>query len=379
MRFSINFSCKPIVCLFSLLVCSWACTATKESVPGVTNDSAVLEQSFEIAVLPISNQSSTPAPLRDMKRLLTESFKKQGLKILDDMALEASLIKHRIRYVAGIDTATARELKWETGAGAILITVLELYSQELPPKIALASRLVSTGSDPRILWIDGIGLAGDDSIGILELSLIEDPQKLLNKAVQHLSLSLAEYLSAEKPRISRQAASIRFWPQIFYRSPVLDSQTKYTLAILPFFNASETPRAGEFIALQFVRQLRAFERFSLLEPGIVREALLNYRIIMDDGLSNAQAELLFDKLNVDLILTGKIFDYQDYRGPLGTPKVDFSSMLLERKSQEVVWSCESHHVGNDGVFFFDWGKINTAHRMASEMVASALATLLEQD
>ena len=66
------------------------------------------------------------------------------------------MLKHRLRYVAGIDRATARELKWETGAGALLITVLELYSEELPPKISLASRLVSTGSDPTILWMDGI-------------------------------------------------------------------------------------------------------------------------------------------------------------------------------------------------------------------------------
>jgi hypothetical protein len=34
-------------------------------------------------------------------------------------------------------------------------------------------------------------------------------------------------------------------------------------------------------------------------------------------------------------------------------------------------------VGDEGVFFFDWGRINTAHKMASEMVASALETLAE--
>ena len=377
MRFSINFLCKPIICLFSLLVCSSACTVTKDSVTGATRDSAVLEQSLKIAVLPISNRSGTPAPLIEMKRLLTDSFKKQGLDILEDKVLEASMIKHRLRYVAGIDRATARELKWETGAEAVLITVLELYSEEPPPKIALASRLVSTGSDPTILWMDAVGLAGDDSIGILELSLIEDPQKLLNNAVQHLSVSLAEYLSAEKQRMPRPTPSIRFWPKVFYRSPVFDSETKYTVAVVPFFNASERQTAGEIIALQFVRQLRPFAHFSLVEPGIVREALLNYRIIMDDGLSMAQAGLLFDKLNVDLILTGKIFDYQDYRGSIGTPKVDFSSILLERKSQEVVWACESHHVGDDGVFFFDWGKVNTAHTLASEMVLSALETVVE--
>ncbi len=131
------------------------------------------------------------------------------------------------------------------------------------------------------------------------------------------------------------------------------------------------------MALHFVRQLRTLENFTVIEPGIVREALLNYRIIMDDGISLAQTDLLFSKLNVDLILAGKVFDYQDYLGALGTAKVDFSVLLIEKQSREVVWAVESQSQGDDGVFFFDWGRINTAHRLASEMVAAALETLVE--
>ena len=98
---------------------------------------------------------------------------------------------------------------------------------------------------------------------------------------------------------------------------------------------------------------------------------------MDDGLSYAQTDLLSSKLNVDLILTGKIFDYQDYEGFAGKPKVDFSALLIEKKSREVVWAAESHHQGDDGVFFFDWGKISTAYAMASEMVLTTVETITE--
>ena len=131
------------------------------------------------------------------------------------------------------------------------------------------------------------------------------------------------------------------------------------------------------MALHFVRQLSALENFRVIEPGIVRQALLQMRIIMEDGMSLADADALFSKLDADVILSGKIFDYQDYRGAAGKPKVDFSALLTEKQSREVVWACESRYEGDYGVFFFDWGKINTAHRMADEMVASALATLFE--
>jgi len=131
------------------------------------------------------------------------------------------------------------------------------------------------------------------------------------------------------------------------------------------------------MALHFVKQMTALDNFTVIEPGIVRQALLKYRIVMDAGISYAQTSLLSSKLNADLILTGKIFDYQDYEGFGGTAKVDFSTQLIEKESREVVWTSESRNEGDDGVFFFDWGKINTAHAMASEMVLTTVETLAE--
>jgi len=147
--------------------------------------------------------------------------------------------------------------------------------------------------------------------------------------------------------------------------------------VVPFFNLSERRFAGEIIALNFVEQMMTQKNFSVIEPGIVRQILLQMRIVMHDGISFDDAHALFSKLNVDLILAGKIFDYQDSQGTSGTAKVDFSALALEKQSREVVWTSQSFNEGDHGVFFFDWGKINTAHAMASEMVQSALETLAE--
>ena len=94
------------------------------------------------------------------------------------------MAKYRVRYVGGIERVVAEALKKETGTEGVLITSLELYSDMNPPKMAMVSRLVSTGDKPVILWIDGVGLAGDDSPGILELGLIKDPKVLMEKALQ---------------------------------------------------------------------------------------------------------------------------------------------------------------------------------------------------
>ena len=91
---------------------------------------------------------------------------------------------------------------------------------------------------------------------------------------------------------------------------------------------------------------------------------------MDQGVSLADADAIFAMLNVDLVVTGQVLDYQDYQGGAGKPKVEFTAEVIEKKSREVVWSSTSFNQGDDRVFFFDWGRVNTAYAMASQMVRS---------
>jgi TolB-like protein len=362
MTLSINFYTRAFVTLFAVLICF--------SGRAATNNSPIL-----IAVLPVFNLSGKPAPLKDIRQSLINSFKRQGLNILDEKNLERFIVRHRVRYIGGINEALAWAFREETGVQAVLITSVELYSDISPPKLALTARLVSTGNDPEILWMAGLGSAGDDSPGFLELSLIENSETLVEKAMQHLSTSLTGYLSGEKGWVDNQRTKQKFRPKVLFRSPVLGPGMKYTVAVIPFFNFSGSKYAGEVMALHFVRQLGALKNIAVIEPGEVRQALLEMRITMNDGISLADADDVFKRLDADLILTGKVLDYQDYQGPTGKPRVNFSASLIERRSREVVWSCKSYNEGDEGVWFFDLGKIYTAHSLSTEMVQRAVETI----
>jgi len=41
-------------------------------------------------------------------------------------------------------------------------------------------------------------------------------------------------------------------------------------------------------------------------------------------------------------------------------------------TRQIVWSSNSYNQGDDGVFFFNLGKVNTAHGIAAEMVRSTV-------
>ena len=62
-----------------------------------------------------------------------------------------------------------------------------------------------------------------------------------------------------------------------------------------------------------------------VEPGLVREKMLGIRMIMREGVSVRDVDVLTYILEADFVLSGALFDYQDSQGGAGTPKLDFSA------------------------------------------------------
>ena len=123
------------------------------------------------------------------------------------------------------------------------------------------------------------------------------------------------------------------------------------------------------MTFQFVKELKKLEDFTVIEPGVVRQQFLTMRVIMDEGISTSDIDLIASNINADLILTGKVMDYQDDIALYGKPTVSFSVMLIDRSSKKVIWASTSYNKGNDAVTLFDWGSVNSANEMVSEMVS----------
>jgi hypothetical protein len=329
-----------------------------------------------IAVLPIENLSGTIAPLNEMRRAYIDKLKARGVAVLSDDVLDSFMAKHRVRFTGGIDRNIASLFASEIGVREVLITSLELYSTPVPPKIAIVSRLVATGPDPAIKWMDDSGRSGDDSRGLLDLGYIRDAGTLTDKSLDRLSDSLAESLAGVAP--ANDGGRRKFRPKYFYRSPELDMGKRCRVVVAPFFNQSGRRFAEEIVMLQFIEHLYSIPGIEVVEPGVVREHLLRQRVVMDEGLTMSDAEVTMLSLGADLIFMGSVFDYEDYQGPMGRPTVDFTAQVIERKSMREVWSSKSRNEGDQGVFFFDRGRVNTADEMTSEMVGNVIKEMREK-
>lgn len=602
MTFSRNCSVKGFLAAVAALTLLAGCAA--RGAPAVrTADERMAPQ--RIAVFPVENLSGTAAPLLEMRAALIAALAEQGFAVLDSEQQETVLARHRIRYTGGIDEESARAFREEAGVDAVLLTSLELYDAGTVPKIAFLSRLVATSEPPTILWMESIGMSGDESPGFLNLGVVREAPALLKKAMRAFGVSLAAFRSGEKvpedgaaprpqllfrspqvgrtlkecevsfvqrvsrhSRDSRQATlsvalssitdrsiavrydvvggtarrgrdyrmtggSLTFGPGEMVKSftidllknpnaisdrtvdvalsrpenallgeypvqsvvithdetpssagaparteaapdiaaptvtftqpsqtvregtvtvtamvkvspvPAQDLSVPYTvtgtasagtdyrvatpnplrihagtegagiviiatdnavrepdkvlmitlgpsadalpgatpvhtitikddderrsIAVLPFSNESERSGAGEIAMLHFLHRLVRTGSFTVIEPGVVRQKLLQMRMIMVGGISTAETDVLSRNLASNLVLTGRVADYQDPEGTWASPKVDLSASLIERDSERVVWKVMSRHTGSDAVLLFDIGRVYTANKLTSEM------------
>jgi hypothetical protein len=336
-----------------------------------------LDKRSLIAVMPMENLSGTAVPLKELTKSLREALKSGGLNLLDEGVLEKFMEKHRVRFAGGLTEGLGKAFEEETGTKAVLFLSFDLYDESDPPKIALTARLVSAGRWTSILWMDGVAVAGNDSPGLLGLGWIRDPRKLWAKASKKIVGSLTAYLDGRGSDRRRGGTAGKYRPKSSYKGTPKPEAGMATLriAVLPFLNESTRRNAGEIMTLHFLRGLSDQENLLVIEPGEVRQALLMSRTIMEGGLSLPQAEVLQALLGVDLVLMGNVTYYEDYSGPRGSPRVNFSVRVLDTRSKRVMWSSISHNLGDDGVFFFDAGKVQTAHSLASAMVRAVVRTM----
>jgi TolB-like protein len=357
-----------------------------------------------IAILPVENLTGRAAPLGMIDLLLRLDLEEKGLHLVDAEALERFMKDHRIRHLGSLNSVASRALKEELGAEAFLITALEGYQDTRTPMISLISRLVSTGEEPEIVWMDSIGSSGEDSLGFLDLGRVEELDILVENALGDLTESLVsslpetrktvQALPANGSRGCERAAAVttasaqgkptasplsalrtrKRRPRSWFRSSIIDTARTYSVAVIPFLDLSERKHAGRIVTSHFVNQMARSEMFAVVDPGLVREQLLKYRIIMQAGPSQANAEIISSdsSLGVDLVFSGTVFDYHDAGG---IPTVDFSVKIFEKKSRRVVWSSRSYSNGNEAVYFFDVGRVRTAHRLASEMARRTIDAL----
>lgn len=320
-----------------------------------------------VAVLPVHNLSGVEPPTFEIENLLRGLLAARNVEIVAPEALESVLVARRIRFTGGLDAADAAALAEELGAQAFVVTTIDQWSADVPPRCALAARVIDPSAG--IVASAEVALAGEDHPGTLGLGTIDDPDLLLEDAVADLVSSLL----SGTPR-----AGIRrdHRPKRTFTAPgvALPGDRPLRVAVLPFENRRGRADVGVAMAGLLVHHV-AGRGVEVLEPGVVRATLLRHRLIQDWGVSLAQADVLRIELEADVVVTGRVLAFED-GGPDAVPRVALSLRAIDTASRQSLWSCYSANRGGDGVVFFDAGRMRTARRLASSMIRAAAEDFL---
>jgi hypothetical protein len=325
-----------------------------------------------VVLMPIENLATGLAPTGELRAAVAAALGER-VELLAGDPLEKFLARHRLRYSGGLDGEAARAAREELGADAVLITSLQVYREGDSPALGITMRLVSTEDEPTILWMESAVRTGDQAPGLLGLGLVRRFEPIRRRVLGELTRSLDAFLAGRHGQ-ARCDEGLWYEPKVRYRSQFLDDGTRRTLAVVPFLNLSRRSRAGDVVALEFVRQLVASGRFRVLEPGVVRDYLLRARVIMPGGVSLETTRLFLGALGAEVVMSGVVLDFED-NGQRAIPAVRFTATLLEGGSGDVIWSSGSYNRGDDGVFFFGLGRIGNSQDLTCRMVANVVDRL----
>ena len=329
-----------------------------------------------LALFPVQNLTGGTAPVRDLTAALRAQLLTYGVVLVPDEVVLRALAAHRIRYTGGVDRETAAVLRDEAGADGVIIPSLEIYQPVPPFRMAMTTRLVTTGADPAIRWIGSFARSGIDAPGLLAMGVVQSMETLRDQSLLDTAVWVARAL--QEPGV---AVPCPQWSQVspdrVFRSPLLSDPSRRTLAVLPFLNGTERRDAGELMALRFLSPLLASGTVQVVEPGVVRGELLSHRIGAAGGISLDDARVVLELVGADLVLSGTVRQFEDAAGAFGAPSLEVGTWVLDRKTARLVWSSSTSGAGDDGVFFFGLGRVTTASALACVMAKGAVAEMLE--
>ena len=367
---STGSSADPV--LLRVFAAAWLCAASQVALAA---DGPI------IAVFPPVDRTGRTAPLEQIHAALESSLSARGFQPLPRTDLDEFIRRHRIRYMGGIPADAADAIGAETGVEAVLITSVDDWETVDPPRFALTSRLVEASPEASLLWMETRAHHGHEQPGAFGLGLVGSVDILIERASDEIAGSLAGSFPAFEEE-DREAVARRFRPGIFAVNPdwaeAAASGRPLRVAVLPFVVDAPWRDAGEVLASQFVRWLHAAGSREVLEPGVVRAALLAARVIQEDGPSLPQVDALHALLDLDLVVSGRVTDYEAMGSAPGSPFLGFSARAIDVGTRQAVWSTFSFGRGDDRLGPFGTSRIRSSITLTSGLVEGAVGALDEE-
>jgi len=300
-------------------------------------DARAEEELARIVVLPFANLTGRQAAF---ERILPEFYDRLGTlgaEVVDHEEVRPLLRQHRIRALGEIGRGDARLLRQETGARLAILGSLDIYQPDRSLEVNVSARVL----DLETLTVRRAvsrGLSVQETESWFAVGRAPDVETVMREVVASIVEQLEPFLTEEPPRREQY-------------------HTCGLVAVVPLDDYSNGRYAAEIVQNLLTAELVAND-WSIVEPGFVREILLDEQKVARGGVSREVREILRRELGVCWVLTGDLaaFEVSPSGQEAAVPLLEFALRLVDARRGELSATLEVRRDGDDGEGLFRRGR-----------------------
>ncbi|MEJ2191227.1 MAG: hypothetical protein P8Y39_02610 [Nitrospirota bacterium] len=304
-----------------------------------------------VAVLPFQNLSDVYEARGLVMASVKEQMRKKGVDLVDDDDLKKVLLDMRVRSFGSLPEDVAAVLGARLGVRSVLVGCIFYAAEKDDPQLGLTARLIDTKTG-RVVWAEQSAASGEEFAKALGLGRIDTLEDLAPKAA------------------GRLLETFTVQPM-----PLLQQESTFKIAVIPFENNTQTPHVGIVASYIVVVELFKSRRFDVIEYGNVREALIKLRMGPVGEMRHETIQELSDSLGADGILLGSVDEFLDKRSAALPPKVELTARLLDARRNRILWYDSVRTTGEKDMVLLTWEQTKSLIQTAYEAAAAATVKL----
>jgi TolB-like protein len=310
---------------------------TALAVPASAQPVETSTDSVDVVVLPFANHSGRYEALGNVLPVFYSKVDSLGLPVLTHELLRPILRKHRIRVVGQIGAAAMGIIRQETGARLAIVGSIDIYEPERAFEVMISARLVDL-EERRVLTAISVGRTVQETERIFGRGRAEEIDEIVTEVVAEFMARMIPVIRDAGPREAR-------------------GHKCGLVAVVPLTDYSKRRHGAEVLQNLLMSELVARD-WDVVEPGIVREVLLEQQQMARGGVSEEVMQTLRDKIGVCLVVTGEVEEFAVAPSDMdaSVPRINYGLRLVDVQNARLLASIDRTRDGMEGETFFARGR-----------------------
>jgi len=152
------------------------------------------------------------------------------------------------------------------------------------------------------------------------------------------------------------------------------------VAVLPFLNDSDYPLGDAVVSKVFAAQFQQSGDYMMVQDGDTLKVYQQLRLLPGAELSLEQYQIIADRINAQLLITGIIMEMREDRGEHNTvnPMLVLDIQLRDGRNGETLWTIFHRRQGTDYKKTMHFGTIHTMTGLSRQMAVEIINLLYEK-